>query len=287
MTTGYTLTALKSLIDPALPLNEGFLRCFHITAPEGTLLNPEPPAACMSRSQVGMLLPEVIFQALAPALPERVIASCGGTPPWSTRFVGEHGGRNFAETYSPRGGLGAGFGRDGVSCMAFPGNVRNLPLETFEEQVPLVCERKEFRSNSAGQGQWRGGWGQEIHLRILDEGPDAATTPVTVNLRGGGRVEWEVGGILGGLPGARGEFELNGHLLRSGKSISLSPGDRLVFRLEGGGGYGSPYKRARDLVAKDIQSGLLSPESAHSIFGYGLPEVSDTTDVAEVGVRST
>jgi N-methylhydantoinase B len=108
-----------------------------------------------------------------------------------------------------------------------------------------------------------------------------------VNLRGGGRAEWEVGGILGGLPGTRGEFVLNGRRLRSGKSISLLPGDRLVFRLEGGGGYGAPHKRARELVAKDIQSGLLSPESAHSIFGYGLPEASDTTDVAEVGVRST
>lgn len=266
MTMGYTLTALKSVVDPAMPLNHGFLRCFEITAPAGSLLNPRPPAPCLSRSQIGFLLPEVVYKALAPIMPDRVIAACGGVPPWSTRFVGKRQGRGYAENYSPRGGFGAGYGRDGVSCMAFPGNVRNLPIETLEEQVPLVCECKEFRVDSAGLGQWRGGWGQEIHLRVLADPNNGPEGSITVNLRGGGRREYRVEGILGGLPGAPSAFLLNGEPVRSGKTISLFPGDRLSFLVEGGGGYGSPEMRQLQAILDDIDSGLLSPETARAVF---------------------
>lgn len=273
MTTAYSLTAVKSLIDPELPMNDGFSRCFKITAPEGCLVNPRPPAPTLSRSQVSFLLPEVVYRALTSALPQRVVGACGGTPSFTIRFVGRHGGYNFAETFGARGGFGGGYERDGVSCITYPGNVRGLWIETLEEQVPLICEWKEFRVDSAGQGQWRGGWGEEVYFRALKEGSRAPEEPITVNLRGGGRREWKVEGILGGLAGARGEIILDGKPIRSGQSISLFPGSSLVFRTEGGGGYGSPEKRSPELIRRDIEIGLLRPETARAVYGPVVDEM--------------
>jgi N-methylhydantoinase B len=50
--------------------------------------------------------------------------------------------------------------------------------------------------------------------------------------------------------------------------LTLAPGDRLELELPGGGGWGDPMQRSRDLVRSDIQQGLVSSQQAGVLYGY-------------------
>ena len=79
-TYAYVHMAIKSIFDPDLPNNHGSAAPIRLTAPEGTVVNCRFPAAVAARMQIGHLMTEIIYRALAQALPNRVVAGSGGTP---------------------------------------------------------------------------------------------------------------------------------------------------------------------------------------------------------------
>ena len=129
------------------------------------------------------------------------------------------------------GGMGAAQRRDGLSTTAYPWNSVVTSSEVFENNAPVLIERKELIPESAGQGRRSGGMGQRLVLRPADE------RPLTVNLRPV-NLRHPPQGLMGGKPGALGRILFNGELTDQ-RLLSLRLGDDLVCELAGGGGFGA------------------------------------------------
>ena len=166
-TFAMTAYALKCLLLPDLPNNEGIFRCIEVWAPAGTIVNPRFPAAVGGRMATGHYLPIAVFGALAPVIPERIMAA-SGSPLWSMIQTGVRpDGRTYANVLFFNGGMGATDSHDGQSTYAWPSNVSNVPVELLERNSPLIVHRKQLRAGSGGTGRFRGGLGQDIEFEVM------------------------------------------------------------------------------------------------------------------------
>jgi N-methylhydantoinase B len=250
-TTAYSAYAIKCALDPQTPNNDGSLRPVRITAPEGSLLNPRRPAPVWGRHLSGHYLPAVIFSALAPRLPDRVIADCG-SPIWNVYFAGRHdSGRRFVKMFFMNGGHGARPGEDGPSCLSFPSNIATVSVEQFENSVPLLIEEKALIPDSGGTGRYRGGLAQRVSFRVTSK------SPIDMTIRHE-RVRFPPRGLLGGLPGRAGRDYVNGQRVPAKAYIQLQPGDVATFETPGGGGMGPPSEREPSRLAADLADGLVT-----------------------------
>ena len=228
-TIAYTSFALKCLLDPSPPSNDGTFRPVTITAPEGSLVNPRRPAPVWARHLTGHYLPPVIFGALASVLPRRVIADCG-SPLWNVYFHGRHrDGRPFMNMYFMNGGQGARDGADGAPCLSFPSNVAAVSVERFESLLPLMVTEKALREESGGGGRFRGGAGQRIGFKNVSD------ADMTVTIRHE-RVRFPPRGLLGGGAGAPGRETIDGQVIAPKGRYTLKPQSVVVFETPGGGG---------------------------------------------------
>jgi len=169
-TYAYVHMAVKSIFDPEIPNNDGIAAPICLIAPEGTVVNCRHPAAVAARMQIGHFITEVIYRALASALPDRVVAAGGGTPATMQMFYGRHGdGRPFHTVLIRGGGLGASAGRDGEGSFIFPANGANTPVEILESDSPLIVERRELLPDSGGAGKQRGALGRREVFRVPDD----------------------------------------------------------------------------------------------------------------------
>jgi N-methylhydantoinase B len=252
-TLAYTHYALKCLLDPATPNNDGTFLPIRVTAPEGCLVNPRRPAPVWARHLSGHYLPPVIFGALAPILPERVIADCG-SPQWNVYFQGRHDdGRGFVKMFFMNGGHGARRDRDGAPCLSFPSNVATVSVERFETSVPLLITEKAILPQSAGAGRSRGGPGQRIGFRVTSR------EPVSMTIRHE-RVKFAPRGLLGGGAGAPGRDAINGQVVPAKGRYQLARGDVVTFDTPGGGGFGEELAQTVDQAFN--QQGSAQKESA-------------------------
>jgi len=257
------------LCMPDLPVavNEGTLRPITVIAPEGCVLNCTFPAPVFGRTAIGNFLPDLVYQAIAPAAPDRICAGAGATPMWGQYMFGKRrDGADFAPFNVSSGGLGARAGKDGVSCLAFPYNVGNTPAEVIESEVPMIVEERSLWEDSAGPGRFRGGFGQKYVLRML-EGGLGPVGDVLASFRGG-RFIHPVPGVLGGGDGPNGYLTIRGTSDDAGRQVILHAGDRIVSHIPGGGGYGNPLERDRTAVETDLRNGLISAEHAEKHYGY-------------------
>jgi N-methylhydantoinase B len=150
------------------------------------------------------------------------------------------------------GGAGARPGKDGLSATAFPSGVLGTPVEVIEHLAPLLIEKKALREGSGGAGTYRGGLGQVIAFR------GRGATPFSVSVLGD-RTRRPAGGFVGGEPGALGEVLIDGVRPDNPKAEQhVAAGTLVEVRLPGGGGYGRPADRDRDLVAIDLIEGYVT-----------------------------
>jgi len=255
-TYAYTVYALKCLLDPATPNNSGSLRPFSVTAPTGTIVNATSPAPVWARHLTGHYLPFVVMGAMAKAMPDKVIAD-SGAPGWSVYFRGmdPQTRRRFVRMYFMTGGYGARPASDGPSCLAFPTNVSNTPVEAFEASIPLLVTRKELIPGSGGSGRTRGGLGQRIVFS--SESPQ----PLIMTIRHE-RVKHAPRGLLGGEDGRPGRDLVNGEVIPSKTIRSIALGDEICFETPGGGGLGDPARRSPAQREKDLRLGLVEAGDA-------------------------
>ena len=187
------------------------------------------------------------------AVPDRVIA-----PGFDTTTVsclshrGETGYNIYLEIFG--GGFGAGPENDGCDAVdSMLSNCSNIPIEAMESDYPFFrVDDYSLRSSSGGAGRQRGGMGFQRIYRILEEDVTFATY--------GDRFRIAPEGVFGGAPGAKAEtfVERGGQKipLASKQQFPLGPGDRLVVRTGGGGGYGPVADRASGLIASDERDGF-------------------------------
>lgn len=254
-TRAYSAYAIKCAFDPGTPNNDGCFRGVTIMAPEGCLINPLRPAPIWARHLSGHYLPPVIFGALARLMPERVIADCG-SPLWNVYFSGQHNdGRRFVKMFFMNGGHGARPHQDGPACLSFPSNVATVPVEHFENSVPLLMTEKSLIPDSGGPGRYRGGPAQRLGFRVT------SGHPVTMTIRHE-RVKFPPRGLLGGLPGSAGRDYVNGKRIDAKMRMDLQPDDVVTFETPGGGGMGPPAERDAAMLSADLDSGLVTAQGA-------------------------
>jgi N-methylhydantoinase B len=237
ITLSCVLYALRCLAeaeaDGELPTNAGALRPVSIVLPAGTVVNARYPAPVSSGNvETSQRIVDVLFGALARALPGRLPAASAGT--MNNVLLGSaDGAYTYYETMG--GGHGASAGADGASGLqSHMTNTLNTPIEALEHAYPLRVRRYALRRGSGGRGRWRGGEGLVREIEVL------ASSEATVIAERRRLAPW---GVQGGGPGARGRNLIrrrDGRLqVMPGKfQAPLDPGDRLLVETPGGGGYG-------------------------------------------------
>ncbi|MBS0221647.1 MAG: hydantoinase B/oxoprolinase family protein [Proteobacteria bacterium] len=274
-TEAYTSFGVKCIIAPKVPNNAGSLATIRTTAPEGCILNARHPAPVAARSTIGHLLPDVVFGCLIQALPDGVPAE-GTSCLWNLRLMGGPGrvdgdpavlakATPFNVTSFHSGGTGARPRADGLSATAFPSGVRNVPVEVTEALAPVVIWKKEYREDSGGAGEYRGGLGQVMEIGSAEAMPFGISATFE-------RVVHPARGRVGGKAGHPGKIELisSGKLLPPKAHSSVPSGERLRISMPGGGGYGDPMKRPAEKVAEDVERGLVSAVKARELYGVAV-----------------
>lgn len=268
-TYAYVHMAIKSIFDPEIPNNDGSAAPIHLIAPEGTVVNCKFPAAVAARMQIGHFMTEIIYRALARAMPDRVIAGSGGTPATMQVFYGRRkSGQPFHAVLIRGGGLGAGSMRDGEGCFIFPANGANTPVEILESDSPLIVEQRELLPDSGGAGRQRGALGRREVFRVPDD-EYAPQPPVNLGVQSG-RFRLPPEGLFGGRPGARAQFLVNGKPGNPYGLTRLQPGDVVTMDAAGGGGYGDPRERDRAWLICDVKEGRVTREKARQEYGVEL-----------------
>ena len=257
-TQAYANFAVKAAIYPDVPHNEGSFHPVQITAPPGSILNALDPAPVASRQAVGHFLPSAIFSALSGAIPDRVVAP-SSDPIWLSVWHGQD--PPFTITLFQVGGMGARSTKDGLSAIGFPSGVAGVSAEVMESLSPLVMKRRQLWADSGGAGAWRGGLGQLTEFANRSEGRWSVSGIVD-------RTRFPAAGLLGGSPGAKGEFRLDDDVCPNPKSqLDLAPSQVVHLNTPGGGGYGLSYDRDSEMVLRDVVMGYVTPEGARQ---YGV-----------------
>ncbi|MFN4155618.1 MAG: hydantoinase B/oxoprolinase family protein [Paracoccaceae bacterium] len=219
------LYVFRTLVGKAIPLNEGCLRPLEIILPEGSMLNPAPPAAVIAgNTEVSQAACNALYGALG------VMAGSQGT---MNNFV--WGNARFQNYETIAGGTGAGPGFAG--CDAVQSNMTNTRMtdpEILEKRFPVRLEAFGIRHGSGGAGEWNGGNGALRRMRFLDA--------VTVTTLCGSR-EVAPFGMAGGDAGAVGENRViwpDGRVERLHGNDERDLPEGAVFEMltPGGGGWG-------------------------------------------------
>ncbi|MFE9139297.1 hydantoinase B/oxoprolinase family protein [Streptomyces sp. NPDC007355] len=221
------LYVFRTLVDEDIPLNSGCLEPLEISVPPGSMLAPVHPAATVAGN---VETSQAVTGALYAAL--RVQAEGSGT---MNNVTFGNARVQYYETVASGSGAGDGFdGADAVQTHMT--NSRLTDPEILEWRHPVRVDAFAVREDSGGRGRWRGGHGVERRIRFLE--------PMTVALLTGHR-RVPPYGMAGGEPGALGENlveRADGTVERLGAAATteVGPGDVLVLRTPGGGGYGPP-----------------------------------------------
>ena len=222
----------RCLMPDEAPSNSGLFRRIDIQTEMGSILNATRPAAVTAGNvETSTRLVDLVFGALAQALPERIPAASQGT--MNNIAVGHIDSEtrqrwDYYETVA--GGVGGGpnhAGLDGVHSHMT--NTLNTPVESLEMHYPLRVWRYALRQGSGGAGKNRGGDG------VIREYEFLAPAQLSVLTE---RREFAPWGLRGGQQGEMGENRLNGELLPGKCSVSVKTGDRLMVKTPGGGGWG-------------------------------------------------
>ena len=242
------------MVAPDIPNNWASLEFFTISSPPN-ILNAGRPAPVSLRHVIGHMVPDLVLGALAKALPGRILAE-GAAALWnihiSARPVKGGEGRRAEMLMFNSGGMGARPGLDGLSATAFPSGVMTMPIEATEQTGPIVIWRKELRSGSGGDGEFRGGLGQVIEIEAMP-GHEFDFSAMF------DRISHPAKGREGGSDGAPGSVMLDdGTVLRPKGWQHVPGGRRLLLKLPGGGGYGDPHRRSPQARSDDASKGYIA-----------------------------
>ena len=223
------LYVFRTLVGSDIPMNEGCLKPLNLVVPEGSMINPNAPAAVISgNTEVSQAIADTLYGALG------VIAGSQGT---MNNFVYGNDVHQNYETIC--GGTGAGDGFHGTSAVhSHMTNTRMTDPEVLETRFPVRVDEFSIRHGSGGLGKYVGGNGIVRRLRFLE--------PMTVTVLSSHR-KVAPHGAAGGGEASVGENSVeraDGHLneLKGNDEVQLTVGDVFVMKTPGGGGYGKAAK---------------------------------------------
>lgn len=269
LTISQAWMALMFWVDPAIPKNQGLYRPFKsISAPKGTILNPNFPApvgGCTCDS--GGLVLDIMLGALTQASPDRGLA-CWTHASVGPTFYGTDPDTGRMFILSILDGLATGGGArsyaDGWPVARVTSSTIGIPnAEIIEQHFPLRYTKREMVTDAGGDGEFRGGPGIEVEYEVL-----APMQMTVMGLRRRHPCPGAAGGTAGGphmmYLVSGGEERL---LPLKAEGVQLSKGDKVRFTTPGGGGYGSVEKRDPEKTMNDVLDGYLSAEKAMEVYG--------------------
>ena len=270
----YLTTKLMHMLytfDPELPLNYGIFENITVNVPEGTVMNPRSPAAVGIRHAGAIRFNDALQGCLLKANPKMAAAASGGTViPAVVAHVDQHSGKPRVAVIQGIAGGGGGSDRvDGADARDRSlANIHNTPSERSEGDLPIEVVEYAIRPDSGGAGRHRGGHGVIYSVRFLEDGMQFMG-------RGLERFVFRPWGAMGGHPGAPSRVLLNRGTDREqdlGKidKVTVKAGDIITIMTPGGGGYGDPFTRDPESVARDVAKGLVSTAAAQSDYGVAL-----------------
>ena len=270
--------SIKALLDPELLPNAGLFDAVTISAPPGTIVNPNPPAPVGARSITCQKVAGAIFGAFRGVLPpERVMASSNDVVPaivFSGELTRRQGYYVYLETLG--GGSGARFDRDGMDAVhVHLTNTSNLPAEALENEYPLMVDEYALVEDSGGAGKYRGGLGIARQIRT--------SVPGTIfSVRSDSHTVGIPTGVFDGLDGRRAKLIRNAgrpdaeELFSKVARVEMKAGDSMRIETPGAGGYGAPAERALESIATDVRDGKVSRAAAER--DYGVERVRAALD---------
>ncbi|BAQ49898.1 hydantoinase B/oxoprolinase family protein [Methylobacterium aquaticum] len=276
-TQSMCLVALKHVF-PDVPVNGGAFRPARFTIPPGTILAAQYPSPVGGTTDVVQRVVDVVFAALAQAIPERVPAAPFGTTGVAT-VSGRHPetGATYVAVYPYPGGYGASRESDGLVNGTPPGSMAKfMSVEMSEHRYPLRFEHYAIREGSGGAGLHRGGCGSTYAITALGD--------CVVSILGD-RVDHRPPGIEGGGPAAPNDvrLRLSGQewvppFRSKAERVPLKAGDTVCLASPGGGGYGDPLARDLALVEQDLNAGLIDRATAETTYVAVVAEARSVGD---------
>ncbi len=270
--------AVRAATDPTIPNNGGCFRPIRLTLPEGTLVNPRPPAPVNARTATIKRITGCMLGALAQAQPDRAPAPHAGELVVMAFGGHRRDGTGFVTGDLLAGGSGAAPGRDGVDAIETDAtNCMSVPAEAMELEAPIRVNRCELRRDTGGPGRFRGGLGLLKEFEILD---DVRGGSVSFSHRGERHFR-PAQGAHGGGPGGLAQSTI----IRASGAVetipskivtALAPGDRVIVGTAGGGGWGSPAERDPQAISADIANGKVGRDAAGRVW-RGAPDGEDAT----------
>jgi N-methylhydantoinase B len=229
----------RCLVGGEVPASAGLMEPIEVIAPRGTVVNANPPASVAGGNvETSQRIVDVLFKALAKALPDRIPAASQGTMNNLTiGGIDSRTGAEFSYYETVAGGMGARPMLDGMSGVhTHMTNSLNTPAEALEYAYPLRVREYRLRKQSGGSGKQRGGDGVVREIETL--------VPSRMSLLADRRKR-EPYGLHGGSDGKAGRNRINDRDISAKASYELKAGDRIRIETPGGGGWGRPQKHTK------------------------------------------
>ncbi len=275
-------TAVASFFDHGIPRNEGTFRCIDINAPLGSVVNarfPAPVTMCTVFPAYEII--HACWWALGTAVPDRNCAGWGKSSFPNTSGKRADGTTWVMYNWGALSGAGAVKGRDGfnqIGPLITLGGLTIPNAESYERLYPARVLRQEFRCDTAGAGQYRGGSGVDYEVAFEE--------PIEHSFRAEGLARDTGRGVEGGHDGLRGYARV---IPGGDRQNPVTPPDYGLWKCQpgelhinspAGGGFGDPMMRDPELVLRDVRDQIVSAAAARQIYGVALTEDGCSIDTA-------
>ncbi len=271
LTCSASYVCFRGVLAADAPANDGLLEPIEVIAPKGCVLNPRFPAAIGGRGMMLWRICDMIFGALAKAIPERIFAAGeGGTSSITYAYNDFEAGASPVLTDWYSCGWGARptkDGIDGVNSMLAGNGGSTVPVERLEGEFPILIEAHALMPDTGGAGKYRGALSMYRTYRFLKEGRALIRTCRATTLPYG---------LAGGCDGTT----FRAALYRGGQETDyppqmmvdaqVRPEDAIMHLLPGAGGYGDPLERDPAMVLDDVLDEKISPDYAQRVYGVAI-----------------
>ncbi|MXX66908.1 MAG: hydantoinase B/oxoprolinase family protein [Chloroflexi bacterium] len=258
--------AYKTMINPDRAITGGSFETMKVKIPLPCLFNAQEPVACEWYFTGLGLLADLMISCMSEAMPVQATAAHYGDSMVSCFFSVDPNRGQWIAIEPTAGGWGARVDGDGESALInlVNGSFRNISAEVYESKFPIRVEEFALRRDSGGVGKWRGGCGVVRRFKLLESCFGALWFDRSVT------TAW---GLAGGGDGAAPKNTISfpdgsrEHPLKM-RARELPSGTIVETKTGGGGGYGDPLERARELVTRDVRQGYVSEEAARKEYGF-------------------
>jgi len=275
------------------PLNHGLARSVEILSTPGSCVHIQEPTpasgyASGAYEKVAAVTMACWANAFSTVNPRRMYAAGINLANLCIGGIHPKTGKQFVNYLWNEGGQGARSYKDGnpFQMMIFIGGATNQPVEILERLYPLLYTNCIGIEDSCGDGKFRGGVGIDRSFKVLGA--------LTLTMHGD-RAEITPFGFAGGTNGGANILrlrraanpEIEEDLGMHAVGIRLEPGDHMIYRSNGGGGFGNPLDRDPERVSADVELGWISTEKANAVYGVVLRADESAKDRYVIDLNAT